>query len=262
MNKFTQDWLNFKDRKVLITGASKGLGWVCANVLAGLGARLVCSGRNKESLDELKASFPCPDHHMVFAGDLVNPEVVGELVSKGVEFLGGVEVVIHVLGGGYGFRDPLLAWEQLDTLHKVNIGVAAEINRLVVPEMIEKKSGYVVHVGSISSQEATASVGYNTVKASLAAYVRSLGRELVLDGVIVTGVLPGAFYAPGNSWRRLEQNKPEVVQKFIQDNLPRNKIAEAEEVVPLILFLASEAASMMSGSCVPIDAGEGKAYIS
>ena len=56
--------------------------------------------------------------------------------------------------------------------------------------------------------------------------------------------------------------EPEVVQKFIKDNLPRNKIAEAEEVVPLILFLASEAASMMSGSCVPIDAGEGKAYVS
>ncbi|SVD00127.1 uncharacterized protein METZ01_LOCUS352981, partial [marine metagenome] len=55
-------------------------------------------------------------------------------------------------------------------------------------------------------------------------------------------------------------NKPEVVQKFIQDNLPRKKIAEAEEVVPLILFLASDAASMMSGSCVSIDAGEGKAY--
>ena len=80
--------------------------------------------------------------------------------------------------------------------------------------------------------------------------------------MVVTGVLPGAFYAPGNSWRRLEENKPEVVQKFIENNLPRNMIAEAEEVVPLILFLASEAASMMSGSCVPIDAGEGKAYIS
>jgi 3-oxoacyl-[acyl-carrier protein] reductase len=252
----------FKDKRILITGASKGLGWICANVLAGLGARLVCSGRNEESLEELKESFSSPGQHMVFAGDLVDPEIVGELVAKGREFLGGIEIVLHVLGGGYGFRDPLLTWGQLDTLHKVNIGVAAEINRLIVPEMIKNKSGYLVHVGSISSQEATASVGYNTVKASLAAYVRSLGRELASSGVVVTGVLPGAFYAPGNSWRRLEENKPEVVQKFIQDNLPRNKIAEAEEIVPLILFLASEGASMMAGSCVPIDAGEGKAYVS
>jgi 3-oxoacyl-[acyl-carrier protein] reductase len=262
MNTYSQNLWNFKDKKVLITGASKGLGWVCAQELALQGARLVCAGRNKEKLAELKSSFSNPENHMIFAGDLVDPKIINELILKSKKFLGEIEIVLHVLGGGYGFRDPLLTWEQLDTLHKVNIGVAAEINRQVVPEMIKNKSGYVVHVGSISSQEATASVGYNTVKASLAAYVRSLGRELASSGVVVTGVLPGAFYAPGNSWRRLEEHKPEVVRKFTQDNLPRKKIAEAEEIVPLILFLASEAASMMSGSCVPIDAGEGKAYVS
>jgi len=252
----------FLDKGILVTGASKGLGYVCSQELAKRGARLVCSGRNKEALEKLRQSLPIPEKHMVFAGDLVDPKVIGELVAKGKEFLGGIEIVLHVLGGGYGFRDPLLTWEQLDTLHKVNIGVAAEINRLVVPRMIKNKSGYLVHVGSIASGEATGSVGYNTIKASLAGYVRSLGRELASSGVVVTGVLPGAFYAPGNSWRRLEESKPEVVKKFIQDNLPRNRIAETEEVIPLILFLASKGASMMAGSCVPIDAGEGKAYIS
>ena len=253
---------DFKDKRILITGASRGLGWDCSLELAGQGARLVCSGRNKEKLDELKASLPNPDKHMIFSGDLVDPKVIGELILKGKEFLGGIEIVLHVLGGGYGFRDPLLTWEQLNTLHKVNIGIAAEINRLIVPGMIKNKSGYLVHVGSIASGEATGSVGYNTIKASLAGYVRSLGRELASSGVVVTGVLPGAFYAPGNSWRRLEESKPEVVKRFIQDNLPRNKIAETEEIIPLILFLASEGASMMAGACVPIDAGEGKAYIS
>ena len=148
----------------------------------------------------------------------------------------------------------------MNTLFQANLASAAEINRLVIPEMVKQQSGYVVHVGSVASQEATASVGYNTVKSALAAYVRSLGRELASAGIIVTGILPGAFYAPGNSWRRLEANKPEIVQDFIQKNLPRKKIAAAEEIVPLILFLASDSASMMSGSCVPIDAGEGKAY--
>jgi 3-oxoacyl-[acyl-carrier protein] reductase len=252
----------FKDKRVLITGASKGLGSVCAEELAKLGARLVCSGRNQDKLKELKATFPNPDKHMVFPGDLVDPRVIQQMVLAGKEFLGGFDILLHVLGGGYGFRDPLLTWEQLDTLHKVNIGVAAEINRLVVPDMVKAQSGYIVHVCSISSQEATGSVGYNTVKASLAGYVRSLGRELAPTGVVVTGVMPGAFYAPGNSWRRLEENNPQVVADFVEANLPRKKIAGANEVVPLILFLTTEAASMMSGSCVPIDAGEGKAYVS
>ena len=127
--------------------------------------------------------------------------------------------------------------------------------------MVENGYGRVVHVGSIAGQEATGSVGYNTVKAALSGYVRSLGRELAKSGVVITGILPGAFYAPSNSWRRLEENKPEVVEKFIKDKLPRGRIAGAKEIVPLILFLAGNSASMMSGSCVPIDAGEGKAYL-
>ena len=118
-----------------------------------------------------------------------------------------------------------------------------------------------MHVGSIASQEATASVGYNTVKSALAAYVRSLGRELAETRVVVSGILPGAFYAPENSWERLKASKPEVVREFIEKNLPRKRIAEVDELLPLIFFLAGKAASMMSGCCVPIDAGEGKSYV-
>ena len=54
MKKFSHNWWDFKDKRVLVTGASKGLGWVCANILAGLGARLVCSGRNTDRLEKLK----------------------------------------------------------------------------------------------------------------------------------------------------------------------------------------------------------------
>jgi 3-oxoacyl-[acyl-carrier protein] reductase len=221
----------------------------------------VIAGRNTEKLEKLRQAFSDPDSHKIFAGDLTAPEICQDLVSQVIEFLGGLDVIIHVAGGGYGFRDPLLTWNQLNTLFQINIASAAEINRFAIPEMVKQQSGYVVHVGSVASQEATASVGYNTAKSALAAYVRSLGRELASSGVIITGILPGAFYAPENSWRRLEANKPEVVQEFIKENLPRKKIGEAKEIIPLILFLASDSASMMSGSCVPIDAGEGKAYV-
>jgi 3-oxoacyl-[acyl-carrier protein] reductase len=91
--------------------------------------------------------------------------------------------------------------------------------------------------------------------------VRSLGRELAESGVVVSGILPGAFYAPENSWERLKASKPEVVKEFIKKNLPRKRIAAVDEIMPLIFFLAGETASMMSGCCVPIDAGEGKSYV-
>ena len=250
----------FKDKRVLITGASKGLGWVCAQYFEKWGSQLIITGRIPEKLKELQGEFSDPSRHLSVVADLINPEEIKRLVNEGKEFLGGIDIIIHALGGGYGFKDPLLSWEQFTMLHQVNFSAAAEINRLLIPEMSQRQAGNVIHICSVSSQEATGSVGYNTIKAALAGYVRSLGREMAESGVVITGILPGAFYAPGNSWRRLDSQKPEVVQQFIDERLPRKKIAEADELIPLIALLAGQGASMMAGSCVPIDAGEGIAY--
>ena len=251
----------FQEKRILITGASKGLGYICAQEFEKQGAQLVMVARSSSKLEQLKSTFSNPANHLVFSADLLNHDSIQSLVKKGLEHSGGFDIALHILGGGYGFRDPLITWEQLDTLFKVNVSVAAEIYRLIVPGMVEKKFGRLVHVGSIASQEATASVGYNTVKSALAAYVRSLGRELAESKVVASGILPGAFYAPENSWERLKAAKPEVVKEFIEKNLPRKRIADVDELLPLIFFLAGKAASMMSGCCVPIDAGEGKSYI-
>ena len=156
----------FEDKNILITGASKGLGYVCAQEFEKQGARLVMVARSSSKLEQLKITFSNPAKHLVFSADLLNCDSVQSLVKKCFEHSGGFDIVLHVLGGGYGFRDPLLTWDQLDTLHKLNVGVAAEINRMVVPEMVKKKYGRLLHVGSIASQEATASVGYNTVKSA------------------------------------------------------------------------------------------------
>lgn len=174
--------------------------------------------------------------------------------------LGAVDVVLHVAGGGLGLREPLITAPDLQLLFQLNVAAAAEINRLLAPKMTAAGRGNLVHVGSIASQEAVASVGYNTVKAALAAYVRSLGRQLAASGVIVTGILPGAFHAPQNAMDRLKANKLEIYQDFIKERLPRGKMGEAEELLPLIMFLCTAAAGMMSGCMVPIDAGEGISY--
>ena len=187
-------------------------------------------------------------------------EELNKGIEKAAEFLGGIDVVLHVAGGGLGLREPLPNSDDLIKLFTLNVAVAAGINRLVVPEMIKRKSGNLVHVASISSAEATGSVGYNTAKAALAAYVRTLGRELAASGIVVTGILPGGFYAPGNSWERLKAQKPEVVEDFIKERLPRGFLGKAEELIPMILLLCSDAASMMGGCLVPIDAGEGRSY--
>ncbi|MEK8023049.1 MAG: SDR family oxidoreductase [Candidatus Hydrogenedentota bacterium] len=244
----------------MITGASRGLGQVCAHALAATGATLVLMARTEDRLRAVVDSCQNPEKHLAVAADLTDVNELRRGVEEATAFLGQVDVVLHVAGGGLGLRDPLLMSADLMKLFTLNLAVAAEINRLVAPSMIERRTGNLVHVCSIASGEATASVGYNTVKSALAAYVRSLGRELAGAGVVVTGIAPGGFTAPGNSWERLAAEKPAVVSKFVDERLPRKFLAKAEELIPLILFLCSESASMMGGCLVPIDAGEGRAY--
>ncbi len=251
---------SLQGKRVLIIGASRGLGSVCARAFAEQGAKLVLMARSKEALEEVRTSCSGAADHLAVAVDLTDGASLEKAVQEAMAFLDQIDAVLHVAGGGLGLREPLICAGDLLKLVSLNVAVAAEINRLVAPSMVERGRGNLVHVGSVASTDAVASVGYNTAKAALAAYVRSLGNHLAAHGVVVTGILPGGFNAPGNSWQRLKASKPEVVDRFIAERLPRGRLAEAEELVPLISFLCSDAASMMSGCLVPIDAGEGKTY--
>jgi 3-oxoacyl-[acyl-carrier protein] reductase len=246
-------------KKVIITGASKGLGAVLACALANEGAKLFLLARSHKELAEVVHDCQRAEQHSCMPVDLTDMSALQGAIEAASSFLGGIDVVVHALGGGLGLRDPLLDHAGLQKLLTLNLGVAAEINRLVVPLMGEK-GGTLVHVGSIASSEAIGSVGYNVAKAALAAYVRTLGRELAGRNVVVTGILPGGFIGPGNAMARLQTNKPEVYDDFIKNRLPRKKMGLAEEITPLLTFLCSEDASMMGGCLVPIDAGEGRAY--
>ena len=252
---------NLNNKGIIITGASKGLGAVCAKALAKEGARLVLFARSYELLEQTRNACANNQKHLSIAVDLTSAPALGAAIVKAEDFLQKVDVVLHVAGGGLGLRDPFISSLDLDQLLTLNLKVPVEINRLILPQMIHNKKGNIVHIGSTASTEAVASVGYNTVKGALAAYVRSLGREVAGSGVIVTGILPGGFYAPGNSWERLEKNKPEVVKQFIKQRLPRGFLGTAEELIPMILLLCSDSASMMGGCLVPIDAGEGRTYL-
>lgn len=250
-----------KGKKFLITGASKGLGCVCAQAFAAEGAQLVLIARTQEKLEAVRASCQDPEKHLCISVDLTDTAQLHRGVEQARHFLGEIDAVIHVAGGGLGLRNHLLSAEEMEKLFALNVKCAAEINRLVAPSMVARGKGNLVHICSIASSEATGSVGYNTVKAALAGYVRSLGRELAGAGVIVTGILPGGFLAHENSWARFEARDPEGVQRFIEERLPRKRLGAAEELLPLLKFLCSEQASMMGGCLVPIDAGEGKAYL-
>lgn len=218
---------------ILITGASRGLGKVAVESFRKDGWEVFPFTRKELDFLNLR-SWNC-----------VVPEV---------------EVILHCAGGGLGLRGPYLTAKAFYDLFMTNLGGQAEVNRIAVPRMQAEGYGRVIHVLSIASGEAVGSVGYNTIKTALAGYVRSLGRELSPYGVVVTGISPGAFQAPDNAMARLQTTNPGAYEDFLEKRLPRGYMGKAEELIPLLKYLASPEASMMGGCVVPIDAGEGHYY--
>jgi 3-oxoacyl-[acyl-carrier protein] reductase len=156
-------------------------------------------------MDNLKNSLKNPTNHISIKVDLLSNNKIKIAIKKAKKFLKEIDIVLHVAGGGFGLKEKLIKDKDLKTLLQINIGAAAEINRLVIKS---KTTGHIlklIHIGSIASYEAVGSVGYNVAKSALAAYVRSLGRELYKNKVIVTGILPGGFIAPGNAMERLRK---------------------------------------------------------
>jgi NAD(P)-dependent dehydrogenase (short-subunit alcohol dehydrogenase family) len=250
----------FWGKRIIITGASKGLGATACKAFAERGARIAMLSRSKILMDNLKGRLNNPSNHISIKVDLLNNKEIVLAVKKAKKFLKQIDIVLHVAGGGFGLKEKLIKDKDLKMLLQINVGAAAEINRLVVKNKSKNQFLKLVHVGSIASKESVGSVGYNTAKSALAAYVKSLGRELYKNNIIVTGILPGGFIAPGNAMERFRKKNLKDYKKFIKERIPRGLMGAANEILPMILLLSSKHSSMMGGCLVPIDAGESKNY--
>ncbi len=251
----------FRNKKVIITGASKGLGLKACQELAYRGASLAMLSRSLRDMKNIKDKLDNPSKHICIKLDFFDNLNIASAVKKAQKFLKQIDIIIHVAGGGIGIKNPLMRYEEILKLLQLNLLGAIEINRIVLANKKKNNNLKIIHIGSITSYEAVGSVGYNTSKAALSAYVRSLGRELYGKKVVVTGLMPGGFLAPGNAMERLKLKNLKAYNKFIRDRLPRKKMGTVDEIMPMLLFLCSDLSSMMGGCMVPIDAGEGKSYL-
>ena len=250
---------NFENKRVLITGASKGLGKAAAIAFAKERARLALVARSNDKLETLNNSLEKPESHQTFNLDLLDSKNIKVLTDSLKEKWGGVDIILHCIGGSLGVNDTLVEWENFSKCLKGNIGIAAEINSQLVPNMQEQGFGNIIHVSSIVGVEAVASVPYNTSKASISGYVRSLGRELANDGIVVSGILPGAFYGDENAMSRFEYYKPEEYLEYVK-NLPKGRMPIVDEYIPMIFLLSNPESKIMSGSLIPMDGAQGQSY--
>ena len=255
--------LGIADKRALVTGASKNLGAAIAKALAAEGCRVSIVARDGT---KLRAVFEeiggFARGHNYLAIDLLTPGAPTRVVSELAKIDDSFDIVVHNVGGALGYKDPLGQVEDWQQVWVFNVGIAIEMNRLLIPPMQNQRWGRVIHISSISAEVGEPSRHlyggahpYAAAKAYLNAYVKGLGRELAADNVIVTALMPGVLLSPGKYWDKLRHTNPELVQDFLTHHCASGRFGTAEEIAPFAVFLASQQATFAAGSIIPIDGG-------
>ena len=246
--------LNIKGKNVLIVGASKGIGKGIALGFAAENAKVTAVARSKDLLEQLKneaQAMGCERFDCV-CKDIMNCDTKDFAASLIKEF-GAYDIVVHNVGGSLISRNHLGGADDWNYALKFNAVAAIDMNSVLIPPMIDKHWGRVIHISSISAVMLRGNPLYASSKAFLNAYVTTVGRCLAKDGVVMSAVMPGAVAFENSYWDNYTRTDPARCEDFLRHHQAINRFGTPKEIADAVLFMASEQASFMPASLIPVD---------
>ena len=249
-------FVTLADKRALITSGTRGAGAATVALFRELGAKVLTTARTKPD-DVADALF--------VAADLATARGCRTLADAVRERLGGVDIIVHMLGGSSAPAGGFAAISEEAWANELDLNLmpAVRLDRELVPDMITRGSGVVIHVTSIQRQlplpEST--TAYAAAKAALSTYSKSLAKEVSPRGVRVVRVSPGwieteaviALATRLGDGKGVEEGKRKIMTAL--GGIPLGRPSKPEEVANLIAFLASERAASITGSEYVIDGG-------
>jgi 3-oxoacyl-[acyl-carrier protein] reductase len=251
--------LGLKDKVAVVTGASKGIGKAVAIGLAGEGCRLVLCARGKEDLEKAAGEIreaKGVGSVLAIAADVTKADEVEELINETVGRFGTVDILVNN-AGGIGRRLPFheLSDEEWFQVLDLNLISAVRVTRVVLPHMREQRWGRIINIASESAiQPDTLKPHYNASKAALINLTKSLSKAYGKDGILVNAVSPATTITPAVEGLITEEGEA----AFVRDNKPNiiaGRLGRPEEVASVVVFLASERASFVTGANYRVDSG-------
>lgn len=242
--------LGLKGAKVLITGSTKGIGRAIAETFAAEGANVGVCSRNQAEVESttaaLKAKGVAAHGSAVDVSDAAALKAwVADMASK----LGGIDVVVaNVSALAIGQDDE--SWEKefsTDMMGTVRLVNAA------MPYLEKSAAGAIVTISSVSGREVDFAAGpYGTFKAAIIHYTQGLANQLAAKGIRANSVSPGNTYFDGGVWNTIKDNNPELYKTALALN-PMGRMGTPQEMANAVVFLASRAASFITGTNLVVD---------
>src|SRR6185503_3752083 len=249
----TMNEKQFSGKVALVTGATSGIGHACAIAFAQAGAKVVCVGRKIEALKELEKKIGADV--LTIEADLAETEAPARVVARALEVFGGIDILVNAAGhisNGTIENTSLEAW---DDMMEVNVRAPFQLMQKALPSLIERR-GNIVNVSSVTGLRAFPGVlAYCVSKAALDQLTRCASLELAAKGVRVNAVNPGVVVTQIHKRGGMNDEAYAAFLEHSKTTHPLGRTGRPEEIADLVLFLASDKASWITGATYSIDGG-------
>jgi 3-oxoacyl-[acyl-carrier protein] reductase len=254
--------LGLEEKVAIVTGASRGVGKAIARALGAEGCRLAIIARGRKALEETAEELRGAGAEVLtIAADLMIPQNIERSVQDVMDRYGRIDILVHNAGGARGQTIFDTSDEDWHDALALNVLALSHFARLVAPIMSRQGGGRIIAISSIFGRESGGRPAYNALKAASISLTKSLARQFAPNNILVNSVAPGSLLFPGSSWDRRRQADPESIEAFVKSELPLGRFGTPEEVAAVVVFLASSAASLVSGACIPVDGAQSRSNI-
>ena len=241
-------------KSAIVTGGSKGLGQAMAAGLASAGADVVLTSRHEDEAVAAAADIAVQYGRRAIGlrADVTSPDDCQAMADRTLAEFGKIDVLIN--NAGVNIRGPIdtLSYDEFRQVQRINVDGVWLASRAVVPHMKQARYGRIINIAStlglVGLENRTP---YATSKGAVVQLTRTLGLELASFGICVNAICPGPFLTPMNE--PIAQD--EHTMKFIVGAVALGRWGQMEEIQGAAIFLASDAASYMTGSLVAVDGG-------